>query len=197
VVERLGLAEAGEKWYYVLHPRPVYIVAAEAGGRVNFMAASWVMPLSEEPPRIAAALDKEAYTTRLIIDSGVFTVHVYSVDERDFIYTAGTTSGRELDKVAALGARIGKAPATGAPLITHPRPLAVIEARLHRLLSDLAEDVHLAVADVVAAYADARLFNKRHGWSLRETRIAMHTAGRGFTTNDGLYTARRLLPRTG
>ena len=188
-----GYRDAGRRWYYVLHPRPVYVLAAEAGGRVNFMAASWVMPFSEEPPRIVAALDKEALTTRLIADSGVFTVNVYTVEERDFIYTAGTVSGREVDKAAALGVLFERDTVTGAPRIKQPRPIAVIEARLHRLAADLAEDVHLAVADVVAAYADEELFNPAYGWELRRTRIAMHAAGRAFTTNNGLYTARRLI----
>lgn len=187
-----GYIEAGEKWYYLLHPRPVYIIAAAAGGRVNFMAASWVMPFSEDPPRIVAALDKEAFTTSLILDSGVFTVNILDVDQRDFIYTAGTTTGREIDKVRELNAVLEET-GSGAPRLVHPRPLGWIEARLYRLISDAAEDVHLAIADVLAAYGDARLFNQRYGWSLRETRVAMHAAGRGFTTNNGLYTARRLI----
>jgi len=193
----VGYREAGSRWYYILHPRPVYIVAASAGGRTNFMAASWVMPMSEEPPRIVLALDKEAYTTQLVIEAGVFTVNVLDVEQRDFIYTAGTVSGREADKAAMLGAVFRPGEATGAPRLEHPRPLGWIEARLYRLVSDAAEDVHLAVADVAAAYASEELFSPRYGWELRRTRVAMHAAGRGFTTNDGLLAARRLAPRGG
>ncbi len=188
-----GYRDARGKWYYLLHPRPVYIIAAEAAGKANFMAASWVMPLSEEPPRIVLALDKESYTARLIIDSNVFTVNVLGVEWRDFIYTAGTTTGARVNKEEALGAKLARDTATGAPRLEHPRPLGVIEARLYRLLSDIAEDVHLVIADVAAAYADPEHFNPRYGWNLRETRIAMHAAGRGFTTNNGLLTARRLI----
>jgi len=189
-----GYSRVGGRWYYLLHPRPVYIVAAEAGGRLNFMAASWVMPFSEEPPRIVLALDKEAYTTQLLIEAGVFTVNVLPVEEKDFIYTAGTVSGRSVDKAKLLNAVFEPGEATGAPRLRHPEPLGWIEARLHRLVGDAAEDVHLAVADVVAAYAREDLFNQRYGWELRRVRVAMHTAGRAFTTNNGLYVARKLAP---
>jgi flavin reductase (DIM6/NTAB) family NADH-FMN oxidoreductase RutF len=186
-----GYIDAGKKWYYVLHPRPVYVVAAEHNGRANFMAASWIMPLSEEPARIVAALDKEAYTTELVLGAGVFTVNVLSAEHVDFIYGAGTMSGRKVDKIRVLGAELARDTVTGAPRLAKPRPLGVIEARVYRSLGDVAEDVYLVVADVVAAYADAELFNPRYGWELKKVRVAMHSAGRAFTTNDGLYVAKK------
>jgi flavin reductase (DIM6/NTAB) family NADH-FMN oxidoreductase RutF len=183
----------GDSWYYILHPRPAYIIVAESNGKTNFMAASWVMPLSEEPPRIVAALDKESYTTRLVIDSGVFSVNVYTINERDFVYSAGTVSGKNIDKPAVLGVKISKNPATGIPRIERPRPIGVIESRVYKIYSDVAEDVYLVVGDVVAAYADERLFNERFGWDLRNTKILLHAAGRGFTTNSSVYVARKLV----
>ena len=186
-----GYIDAGKKWYYVLHPRPVYIILAEHAGRVNFMAASWVMPFSEEPPRIVAALEKEAYTTELVKASDIFTVNVLGVEYVDFIYGAGTTSGREVDKLSVLGAEVSRDTVTGAPRLGRPQPIGVIEAKVYRLLDELAEDVYLVVADVVAAYAVESLFNTRYGWEIRRARIAMHSAGRAFTTNNGLYVARK------
>ncbi|ALL00228.1 hypothetical protein Pyrde_0178 [Pyrodictium delaneyi] len=186
-----GYVDAGERWPRVLAPRPAYVLVAEARGRVNFMSASWVMPFSEEPPRIVAALDREAYTPELIIESGVFTVNVFTVDEVDFVYAAGTTSGREVDKLRLLGAEVARDTVTGAPRLVKPRPVGVVEARVYRVLSDLADDVHLIVADVAAAYADAELYNPRYGWELRKARILLHSTGRAFTTNSGIYTPKR------
>ncbi len=186
-----GYIDAGRKWYYILHPRPVYIVLAEHAGRINFMAASWVMPFSEEPPRIVAALEKDAYTTELVKGSSFFTVNVLGVEHIDFIYSAGTTSGREVDKLSILGADVARDTATGVPRLARPQPIGVVEARLYKLLDELAEDVYLVVADVVAAYADESLFNTRYGWEIRRVKIAMHSAGRAFTTNNGLYVAKK------
>ena len=186
-----GYVRVGGKWYYLLHPRPVYIVAAASGGRVNFMAASWVMPFSEEPPRIVAALEKESLTREYAVSSGFFTVNVLSVEHVDFIYAAGTTSGRRVDKVSLLGARFEADGETGAPRLVEPRPMGYLVARVHKVYTDLAEDVDLVVGDVVSAYADPSLFNERFGWDLRRARVAMHAAGRGFTTASQLFVARR------
>ncbi|WP_110138797.1 flavin reductase family protein [Hyperthermus butylicus] len=187
-----GYVEAGDKWYYILHPRPAYILVTEYGGRVNFMAASWVMPLSEDPPRIVAALDKASFTMELILSSKAFTVNVLTIDHVDFIYAAGTTSGRRVDKLAVLGAEISRDTVTGVPRLSKPRPIGVIEASVYRVYSDVAEDVHLIVADVVAAYADPEFFNEKYGWDLRKARIAIHAAGRAFTIPGGLYIAKKL-----
>ncbi len=186
-----GYIDAGKRWYYILHPRPVYILVAEHAGRVNFMAASWVSPFSEDPPRITVSLEKEALTTELIETSGLFTVNVYTADAVDFVYAAGTTSGRRVDKVRMLGARLARDTRTGVPRIAEPRPVGVIEAKVFRVFRDLAEDVDLVVADVVAAYADEKVFNVNYGWILQRSRILMHAAGRAFTAPGQLIVARR------
>lgn len=186
-----GYVNAEDSWYYILHPRPAYIIVAEADGRLNFMAASWVMPLSEEPPRIVAALEKESYTVSLILRSGAFSVNVYTIDERDFVYTAGTVSGRNVDKPVALKVRTTRNPATNIPRIEDPRPVGVIEAKTYKVYSDVADDVYLVVGDVVLAYADEKVFSKRFGWDLKSVKILMHNAGRVFTTSAYYYTAKK------
>ena len=186
-----GYFDVGDRWYYILHPRPAYILVAEHGGRVNFMAASWVMPLSEDPPRIVAAIDKSSFTMELILSSKAFTVNVLTIEHVDFIYGAGTTSGRNIDKLALLGAEVSRDTVTGGPRLSKPKPVGGIEARVHRVYSDVADDVNLVVADVVAAYADPTLFNERYGWDLRKARIAIHAAGRAFTVPGGLYVAKK------
>ncbi|RUM47099.1 MAG: flavin reductase family protein [Hyperthermus sp.] len=183
----------GDKWYYLLHPRPVYIVASgRRDAKAGFMAASWLMPLSEEPPRIVAALEKTSHTTSLVLDTGAFTVNVYGIGDRDFVYTSGTISGRKHDKVSLLNVRLNYDTVTGAPRIVHPRPLGFIDSRVYRVVGDVADDVYLVIGDVVGAYADKALFNERYGWDLRKVRILMHAAGRAFTSNSGVFVARKL-----
>jgi len=182
--------DVGDKWYYVLHPRPVYILVAEREGSVNFMAASWVMPFSEEPPRVVVALDKEALTTEYIRSSMCFTVNVLGLEYRDFVYRAGTVSGREVDKLSFLGASVVRDTATGAPRLQQPRPIGYLDVRVYRVVGDLAEDVDLVVGDVVSAYADEGLFS-RYGWDLRKVKILLHSAGRAFTTQAGIFIAKK------
>jgi flavin reductase (DIM6/NTAB) family NADH-FMN oxidoreductase RutF len=180
-----------DTWYYVLHPRPVYVIAAGSKEKANFMAASWVSPFSEDPPRVIASLDKTSYTAELVKRYRVFTINVYHADAVDFVYGAGTVSGRRVDKAKLLGAELAFDTETGAPRIAKPRPLGVVEAKVFRILEDLAEDVDLVVADVVAAYADPNVFNQNYGWVLQKARILLHASGRGFTTATQLIVARR------
>ncbi len=185
-----GFIEVGSKWYYVLHPRPVYVLVAERNGKVNFMAASWVMPFSEEPPRVVAALDKEALTTAYIKSSRCFTINVLDIGYKDFVYTAGTVSGRDVDKVSLLKASTTRDTATGAPRLTQPEPIGYLDVRVYRILEDLAEDVDLVVGDVVSSYARKDLFS-RYGWDLKKTKILLHSAGRAFTTQTGIFIAKK------
>ncbi len=184
-----GYVDAGAYWYRLFNPRPVYIVASGGCGGAAFMAASWVTPVGEEPPRILAALGRESHTLSVIRGRGCFTVNVLGVEHRDFIYTAGVVSGAEVDKASLLGARFSCDTVTGCPRLVEPRPLAVVEARVVRLVEDAAEDTVLVVGEVEAAYHEPGVF--RRGWDLRRVRPAMHLYGRLFTTSDGVYAARR------
>ena len=62
------MAEAPpENWYLILHPGPAYIVVSGTEGqKLGVMAASWISPASEEPPKITLAIDVESYTYSVI-----------------------------------------------------------------------------------------------------------------------------------
>ena len=90
--------------YYVLHPRPVYlIVTRRKQGGYNVMAASWVMPVSEDPPLVALAISKESYTHELIEEFKELTINVVGEEYLDIVYRAGTITGRNTDKWNMLG----------------------------------------------------------------------------------------------
>ena len=180
---------AQENLYKLFHPRPVYIVAAGTPEKHSFMAIAWLSPLSEDPPRIMAAFGKESFTYQLIKEHGVFSVNILDVKEYEFIFKAGTVSGKDVDKEKLLGAKLVYTD-TGAPRLEKPEPIAWIEAKVFRILDDVAEDVDLVIADILAAYAKPKLFNERYGWVLKEARIPLHVSGRVFTTISGFYMAR-------
>jgi len=181
--------EVASRRYRVLHPRPVYVIIVEAEGKVNAMAASWVSPVSEEPERIALALDKESYTRELLAKTEYFTVNVVNERHVELVWCVGTRSGRETDKISECGVRL--APAEKIPSKRLGDALGWIEARVHRVIDDIAEDVDLIIADVVAAYARSDAYNPRYGWELAKAKILLHASGRAFTTPGRLIIAKR------
>ena len=88
-------------WYRLLHPRVAVVIVAGVE-RPNLMTLAWHTPVSDEGI-VAVAIDKENYTYELIKKCREFTMNVLSIDQIKVIWTCGTVSGRETDKVKLTG----------------------------------------------------------------------------------------------
>ncbi len=176
------LAEVKERYYRLLHPRPAYIIASGTlGRRQAVMAASWVTPVSEEPPRVAVMWDKESYTLQVAKEARCFTVNIVDVGMLDKLWYVGTVSGwEEPDKAAKAGLRLIETP---AGCIRVDGVIGFIDARIHKVVEDAADDVDIVIGDVVGAYADTSLFDARRGWNVSKARIPLQVAGSVFMTS--------------
>lgn len=164
-----------KKFYLLLHPRPAYVVGSgKWGERVNFMAASWVSPVGEEPPSVMVALGTETLTLELIEKYGDFSVNVVPVSSLDKLYYVGSRSGREEDKSSVFEAIRGER--IGAPVIKEA--IGVLECKLVRELE--LGDVKLILGEVMSARADGKFFSERSGWNFREVNLPLHNWGKGF-----------------
>ncbi len=160
-----------DKWYRILHPRPVAVVVA---GRdledYSCMAASWITPVSRKPPILAVAIARSRYTYEKIVESREFNVCILGIEHVDKIDYLGTVSGREVkDKIMASGLTKAKARKTKPPIIAES--LAVAECRLREIVS--AGDHDLVIGEVVEVYSKA---NVRIG-SIEEYTIPLHVGG--------------------
>lgn len=163
------------KFYLVLHPRPAYIVGSgRVGEAVNFMAASWVSPVAEEPPLVGVAVDVTSYTHELIERYGEFTVNVVPTSMLEKLFYVGSTSGRSEDKSRALAHRKGEA--VSAPVVEGA--VGVLECVVVDRLR--AKDVTLFAGEVKIAAVDERFFSERTGWNFRELDLPLHNWGRVF-----------------
>jgi len=175
--------EIKSRHYLLLHPRPVYIIGSGKFGReANLMAASWVIPVSEEPPKVVISIDRENYTYELIEKYGEFTVNVVEENYLDKIWFLGTTSGRDIDKVAKVGLTVAKGRKVDAPIIKEA--IGIIEAKVSEKI-DVGE-CRLYIGDIVYAEADESKYSLRYGWNLRKTRLIYHLSGKAFMTNGRL-----------
>ena len=169
--------EISEKFYLTLHPRPAYVIGSgKFGEKSNFMAASWVTPVSEEPPRVCIAIDKESYTWELINSTGEFTVNVVSEEYTDKLYYVGTRSGREVDKIKTSGFKVVKGDTVDAPVVENA--VAVLECKVWKVID--CGDTVLVIGDVLKCKADSTKFNPRYGWDLRTVKIPLHVWGPVF-----------------
>ena len=89
-----------EDFYLLLHPRPVIlIVTMSEEGKVNIMSCSWNTPLAEEPPFLGISIWKGSYTHELLKEIPEFTANIPDLSLLKQVVTAGTKSGRKVDKV--------------------------------------------------------------------------------------------------
>ncbi len=180
------MEETPSWWYKLLHPRPTYIIAAAHGDKRSIMAASWVMPVSEEPPRLALAIETESYTYHLIRESGYFSINILFADQLDKIWRAGTISGYDVeDKPSAVG--LDLVMSDHAPIVRGA--VAAIISRVWKTIS--VGDTDLVIGDVLKAELfRENTFDKRYGWRPGKAPIPMHLAAKGFVLPGKLIIAK-------
>lgn len=126
----------------------LYVITASAGERGNGQIANVLFQVTSRPPRLATALNKDNFTHDLVKESGFFAATVLSRETTlPFVGLFGFRSGRDVDKLAKVGWRVGEA---GLPIVTD-FGLAAFECRVFAALD--AGTHTLFVADVVSAAA--------------------------------------------
>ena len=156
-------------FYHLLHPRPVVVIGAgKKDEKVNFMACSWITPISEEPELIGFACYKENYTSELIRKYKKFSVNI--VEDIDLIWKVGTSSGRKVDKIEKYNIEIG-----------FIEDVPIIKNSLGYLICDLFEEYELGedyffVGKVLKW--EGKNF-ERWGWK-EHWRVPLHKGGKAF-----------------
>ena len=168
--------------YRLLNHGPTVLVGSAHGGRSNVMAAAWAMPLDFDTPKIAVVLDKATLTRELVDASGVLSLNVPCVAQRDLVMAAGGMSGNNHpDKLARCQIRTQAAPQTGVPLVQGC--IAQMECRVLPATAHVAGPHDLILAEVIGAWADERVFSQGR-WHFEdsdpELRSLHHVAGGHF-----------------
>lgn len=130
--------------------RHFLITCGDWRGKSNIIAISFCMPVSKEPPLIACAIGKGAYSRELISSSGEFVVNVPTKDLKPQIYYCGFHSGSKVDKFRETGLTPKPARRVRAPIIEEC--VAHMECEVRREIE--AGDKVLFIGEVVEAYAD-------------------------------------------
>jgi len=154
-------------FYHMLHPRPVVIIGAGNKEFANFMACSWITPISEEPELIGFASYKENYTTELIYKFRKFSVNI--TDNIDLIWKVGTTSGKKVNKVEKYNINIEFV--EEVPVIKDS--LGYMVCKLYKDF-ELGEDIFF-VGEVIKWKGNLERWGWKEYW-----KIPLHKGGKAF-----------------
>ena len=179
------------KAYRILNHGPVVLVSASHHGKRNVMTAAWNMPLDFDPARITIVIDKNTFTRELIEASGTFGISVPCVAQIDTVRKVGTSTGRDLkdtDKFALYGLETFNAQQITAPLLKGC--VAWLECKVIPE-PHTQNSYDLWIAEVVAAYADERVFSdgRWHFEGYDDMRTLHHVAGGAFFATGDAITA--------
>ncbi len=173
--------------YYVLHPRPAYlIVSRSSSGRLNVMAASWVSPVSEEPPLIIVAIGRDSLTREYVLETREFTINIVGEEHINLTYRAGTISGRSVDKWKML--ELVEEPSKHISVPGIKGSYGFIECVLNKVVE--AGECDLLFCEPKAIHVREDLYT-RYGWDLRKAKILLHVRGRVFTVPGKLLFAEK------
>lgn len=147
-----------DKAYRLLNHGPTVLVSSAHRGLTNVMAAAWVCPLNFSPPKVTVVIDKTTCTRALIEASQCFVLNLPSQSLAAQTLALGTESGTDSpDKLQRHGVRtFAMAPST-VPLVH-----GCVGWLVCKVVSEPHnQNVHdLFIGEVVAAYADARVFRE-------------------------------------
>ncbi len=163
---------------YVLMPMPVtLVVTLRPDGGYNIMTASWIMPVSRNPPLVAVAVAPRRFTYECLRRHPEFTICVLPPEMQDIAWYCGTTSGKVENKVAKLEAE-GKIRLVRLSRVETPGidgALALIGCKLWRDYE--GGDHRIIVGEIVECLARRGFF--RDGWT-KGTKILYYYGGSRF-----------------
>ncbi len=104
---------------YFYYPRLVCIVGVrdDAKATTNFAPVAWTTPLSSDPPLFGVCLSPRTFSHQLVLRTGEFTVNFLTEGQAALADELGRLSGRDTDKVKALGLELEPAEALSTPVL--------------------------------------------------------------------------------
>lgn len=170
------------KAFRLLNHGPTTLITSSHAGKQNIMAAAWVCALDFKPPKVTVVIDSNTYTRQLIEAEGSFAISLPCVKQIGMVKKVGSISGAdfpESGKFTEYGIETFAAQQISAPLVKDC--VGWLECKI--IPEKHNQDTYdLFIAEVVAAYADERVFSDGH-WHFDghdDLRTIHHIAGGVF-----------------
>ena len=142
------------QWKY---PEQVVIgIAKDPQGKYNPMTFGWTMITSGSPPMMVVSIGRTRYSLEAFRQAGEFVVAFPSEHQGEETLLFGTKSGRDVDKLAAAGAKTQ--PASKIDCVLLSEAVANFECKV---VAELETGDHvLFVGEVVCAHVNEEPLNR-------------------------------------
>jgi flavin reductase (DIM6/NTAB) family NADH-FMN oxidoreductase RutF len=102
----------------VLNPKtPLLVSCRGKDGKNNALVVVYCTNCSYDPPMIMVGIVPSRYSYGIVKETGVFVANLVSSSMRDAFNYLGSHSGRDEDKLAKLGLRLGEGVKVNAPIL--------------------------------------------------------------------------------
>lgn len=161
------------------------LISAHHNGVANIMAAAWVCALDFNPSRLTLVLDKSTFTRPLIEQSGYFAVQLPTQTQAELVLKMGESRKYTPNKIDTIPVFYQENYAM--PLVEDCAAWLICRV-IHEAY--LQEQYDLFIGEVVAAWADSRVFRDGH-WHFDDAPEALRTlhyvsGGQFYVTGKGL-----------
>ncbi|MBE3581506.1 MAG: flavin reductase family protein [Thermoanaerobacteraceae bacterium] len=129
---------------------PCAVIGAKKGEVHDLTTVAWVTQESMDPPQITVALHPQRYVLELIRQAGEFVLSLLAHDQEKIASFCGSRSGRDTDKIKALGLELEPSREVHTPRLK--RALANLECKVAGEYT--SGDHVIVVGRVVAADMD-------------------------------------------
>ncbi|MGI9952418.1 flavin reductase family protein [Moorellaceae bacterium AZ2] len=107
---------------------PCAVIGAKKGEVHDLTTVAWVTQESLNPPQVTVALHPQRYVLELIRQAGEFVLSLLAQDQEEIASFCGSRSGRDTDKIKALGVELEPSKAIHTPRLK--RALANLECKV-------------------------------------------------------------------
>lgn len=113
----MRIAIAPQSGFHLINHGPCNLIGTGDARRKNLAPINWTMPVNDEPPFIACAVEAGTFTHQLISETRQWSVNVVGEALSDAVLSCGRVSGTETNKFERYGLTAAPGKKIGAPFL--------------------------------------------------------------------------------
>jgi len=153
----------------------------------NVMAASWIVPLSTNPPLLGISIIPSTWTHRIVRETGEFILNIPDATMLKTVHACGTYTGREVDKGRLFDITMESSRMVKPFRVTGCLGYVECEVRDWQKIGDRS----FAVAEILYACADEDYFD---GHWTPDAPLLRYLGGSRYQCQAEIFEVRKVVP---